>query len=93
MNRQDDMKEERKIEIVKAAAEHGNETGQFCDLVHSPLSNGVDSGYGIGFIEGAVWADRTMIENVCNWIIKNFPSSNTITSVMYADDFRKDMGW
>lgn len=84
------MTEDRKIEIVKAAAENGKKT-DFCDLVHSPLSRGVNSPYGIGFIDGAVWADKTMIEKVTKWIIENFPSSSGVSAMMYADDFRKAM--
>lgn len=84
------MTEKRKIEIVDAANEHG-EGMAFCDLVYSPLARGVDSAYGIGFIEGAVWADKTMIEKVAKWIIENFPSSSGVSAMMYADDFRKAM--
>ena len=38
-------------EIVKRAKEAGKRTG-FGVLVHSPISKGVNSAYGIGFIEG-----------------------------------------
>jgi hypothetical protein len=40
-------------EIVKRAKEAEKRTG-FGELVHSPISKGVNSAYGIGFIEGMV---------------------------------------
>lgn len=40
-------------EIVERAKEAGKKT-DFCELVHSPISKGVNSAYGIGFIEGMV---------------------------------------
>lgn len=46
----------REEEIINAAKEHGKQTF-FCDLVKSASSKGVNSAYGLGFIEGAVWAD------------------------------------
>lgn len=47
----------REDEIINSAKEHGKQTF-FCDLVKSASSNGVNSAYGLGFIEGAVWADN-----------------------------------
>ena len=47
----------REEEIVKAAKEFENRSW-FSDIVHSKVSRGVDSAFGIGFIEGAVWADE-----------------------------------
>ena len=40
-------------EIVERAKEAEKRTG-FGELVHSPISKGVNSAYGIGFIEGMV---------------------------------------
>ena len=40
--------------IVAAAKEHGQHT-EFKKIVGSPISRGVNSAYGIGFLEGAVW--------------------------------------
>ena len=40
-------------EIVEKAKEAEKRTG-FGELVHSPISKGVNSAYGIGFIEGMV---------------------------------------
>lgn len=52
-----DDEAKRNKEIVCVAKNHETQTG-FCDLVKSPLSKGVNSAYGLGFIEGAVWADN-----------------------------------
>lgn len=27
--------------------------------------------YSLGFIEGAQWADRSMIDKVCDWLVEN----------------------
>lgn len=27
--------------------------------------------YSLGFIEGAQWADKTMIDKVCDWLVDN----------------------
>lgn len=47
----------REEEIINSAKEHEKQTF-FCDLVKSNSSKGVNSAYGLGFIEGAVWADN-----------------------------------
>ena len=47
----------REEQIVGAAKAKQEET-EFCELVKSPVSKGVDSAFGIGFLEGAVWADE-----------------------------------
>lgn len=59
----------REEEIINAAKEHGKQTF-FCDLVKSASSKGVNSAYGLGFIEGAVWAD-------------NNPSQKALAKEMY----------
>ena len=46
------------------------------------------------FIEGAKWADKTMIEKACEWIIENmlhYVSKDYTYEVDMADDFRKAM--
>ena len=53
----------REEQIVEGAKARGEETG-FCELVKSPVSRGVDSAVGIGFIEGAVWADKHPSEEI-----------------------------
>lgn len=57
----------RKEEIVYAAKAHEHST-QFGELVRSKASRGVNSAYGIGFLEGAEWADETMMIKVKGWI-------------------------
>lgn len=51
------------------------------------------------FIEGAQWADKTIIEKACKWIKENFEnyvgvdvSNYDIHDEEFADDFRKAMG-
>lgn len=51
------MKMKRNKEIVLAAKAAEKSTG-FGELVHSKESRGVNSAYGIGFLEGAVWSDE-----------------------------------
>lgn len=48
-------------QIVEAARIAGQKEG-FGELVHSRKSRGVNSAYGIGFIEGAVWARDQMMK-------------------------------
>lgn len=48
----------------------------------------------VGYKEGAQWADKTMIEKACEWIIENMPhyvSKDYTYEVDMADDFRKAM--
>jgi len=45
----------RNEEIVNAAKEHEKSSG-FGELAKSELSRGVNSAYGIGFLDGAEWA-------------------------------------
>ena len=47
----------REEQIVEAAKAKGEET-EFCELVKSRVSRGVNSAFGIGFLEGAVWSDK-----------------------------------
>lgn len=46
-------------QIVEAAKSAEKQT-EFGELVHSKVSRGVNSAYGIGFLEGAEWARRQM---------------------------------
>lgn len=52
----------------------------------------------VGFIEGAKWADETMIDKACKWLLDNsrnyFEASGCCTWINYgklADDFKKAM--
>jgi len=47
----------REEEIISTAREYEQHTG-FGDIVRKSHGHGVDSAYGIGFLEGAVWADE-----------------------------------
>lgn len=46
-------------QIVEAAKSAEKKT-EFGDLVHSKVSRGVNSAYGIGFLEGAEWTREQM---------------------------------
>lgn len=45
----------------------------------------------VGFIEGAKWADRTMIDKACGWLLQQ----EEIIGISFSDDFierfKKDM--
>lgn len=52
----------------------------------------------IGFINGADWADRTMIEKACEWLDNELPKyifegrdGKPYISVAMVDDFKKAM--
>lgn len=49
-------------QIVEAAKSAEKETG-FGELVHSKVSRGVNSAYGIGFLEGAEWTREQMMKD------------------------------
>ena len=55
----------RKEEIIQTARQKEKEVG-FTQIVKD--AKGVNSSYGIGFLEGAEFADRTMIEKACEYI-------------------------
>ena len=48
-------------EIIERAKEAEKRTG-FGELVHSPISKGVNSAFGIGFIEGMVEYRKSLLE-------------------------------
>lgn len=91
-----DDETKRNKEIVCAAKNHETQTG-FCDLVKSPLSKGVNSAYGIGFIEGCVWADahpsNELLDNICVWLKENlnrYEYYGSIDEEALLDDFLRD---
>ena len=49
-------------QIVEAAKSAEKKT-EFGELVHSKVSRGVNSAYGIGFLEGAEWAREQMLKD------------------------------
>ena len=59
---------------------------------------GVNSAYGLGFCEGAIWADKTMIDKACKWLINidfdgyNFRDCDeSFNNDLFVDVFRKAM--
>ena len=48
-----------------------------------------------GFVQGAKWADKTMIEKACRWLESNlnpvFYSGNGWTTEEFIDNFKKAM--
>lgn len=79
----------RKEQIEKAAFEHINS-----DAV-SPMNMQLAFG---DFINGAEWADKTMIEKACEWIKENFVNYTGVDVSPYyiyddefVEDFRKEM--
>jgi hypothetical protein len=75
----------RREEIEKAAN----------DYINSDAVSTMNMQLAFGdFINGAEWADKTMIEKACEWIIENMPhyvSKDYTYEVDMADDFRKAM--
>lgn len=62
-------------EIVKRAKEAEKRT-IFGELVHSPVSNGVNSAYGIGFIEGMVEYRNSLQEEPVSEDLEEFARAN-----------------
>lgn len=61
-------------------------------MVHRGVSEHYDTYYQ-AFQDGATWADKTMIEKACEWIIENMPNyinfeKGFIYEVDMADDLR-----
>jgi hypothetical protein len=59
---------------------------------------GVNSAYGLGFCEGAKWADKTMIDKACEWLINiDFDGydfrdcDESFNNDLLVDAFRKEM--
>ena len=55
----------REKEIIQVAKQKEKEIG-FTQIVKK--AKGVNSAYGIGFLEGAEWADRTMINKIEEYV-------------------------
>ena len=54
----------------------------------------------VGFVDGALWADKTMLDKACEWLENNLDcmASMTPDGEMYwlpncIDNFRKAMGY
>jgi hypothetical protein len=54
---------------------------------------GVNSAYGLGFCEGAIWADKTMIAKACKWLdtvnTDNYMDSGIFQMYDLISDLRK----
>ena len=50
-------------EQIVEAAKFAEKKTEFGKLVHSQVSRGVNSAYGIGFLEGAEWAKEQMTKD------------------------------
>jgi hypothetical protein len=81
----------REEQIVGAAKAKEKET-EFCELVKSRVSKGVDSAFGIGFIEGAVWADEHPNDEVLK-LRKMFESDPDAYKQGYKDAIDKVCEW
>lgn len=55
----------RREETIQVIKQKEKEVG-FTQIVKE--AKGVNSAYGIGFLEGVAWADGTMIEKACKYI-------------------------
>lgn len=51
------------------------------NIIHE--ARGVYSAYGIGFFEGAKWADKTMIQKVCEWL----KEQEEMIGISFHEDF------
>ena len=79
----------REEQIINAAKTFEKKEG-FSPIVKK--ARGVNSAWGIGFLEGAVWADKTMIDKACEWLEVNVPNYFGHSEVYpYLKDFRKAM--
>ena len=80
-------------EIVQEAKHHEREEG-FTQLVKD--TKGLYSAYGIGFLEGAEWADKSMIDKACEWLesvnLDYYQIREGVFSKELVADFRKAMG-
>ena len=64
------------------------EIRQEIDLQLAGSFGSYSEGYEEGFIEGAKWADRTMIEKACKWLLKGGYFVNNTETI---NDIKKAM--
>lgn len=69
-------------QIVEAAKKAEQKTG-FGELVHSQISRGVNSAFGIGFLEGAEWA-REQRNDKIKAFIKDLAHCCVVTAIASA---------
>lgn len=68
----------RKEEIVTQAVKEKSQ-------LHQPLE------WGAGFISGANWADRTMLDRACEWLSIYYPNIDRMGIDEFITAFRKAM--
>lgn len=81
----------RKEEIIARAKEAEKET-TFSDIVLE--ARGVCSAFGIGYLEGADWADHTMIDKACEWLKDNlldYWQQKVTNEEYFIENFRNAM--
>lgn len=54
-------------EQIVGAAKKAEQKTRFGELVHSQVSRGVNSAYGIGFLEGAEWVREQMMKGALEY--------------------------
>ena len=74
-------------QIVEAAKSAGKKT-EFGKLVRSKVSRGVNSAYGIGFLEGAEWARWQMMKEAVETHVSTNGIGNKYLFPNYNDDFK-----
>ena len=67
------------------------EIRQEIDLRLAGSSGNYSEGYEEGFIEGAKWADETMIDKVCEWLEKNRDELSRVDTSGFIKMFKKAM--
>lgn len=89
-------------EIILEEAKKREKQSTYSNLAKSEKAHGVWSAYGVGFIDGAVFATETIIEKACEWIKNNTvtvindvctytASSYDISKKEFVEDFKKAM--
>ena len=87
----------REKEIFKEAWKYFHDTSKKLDMVKcSPMGDWTD-GLVRGFIKGAKWADKTIIDKACKWLKENYYNSEYTNDtweniqIKFINDFSKAM--
>lgn len=79
----------REKQIIEAAEKATyQKPPQYSELVHKARK--VMNAYEVGFIDGCVWADETMIDKACEWLTNYFVKYLQFDEQI-VKDFRKAM--
>ena len=89
----------REEEIYRAAIKcFNNSLNKREDFYYEPIGDYNNGGIINGFIEGAKWADKTMIEKVCEWLKENidkdlviYNNQSWIKRDVFIDKLKKAM--